>query len=87
MDLDEVIDKRHSVRKYETFSIPDTDIEKMLQAANKAPSAGNLQSYKIFVIRGDCQLSVDSLWYQYDVLSSPSSVLNLFFSSSDRMEK
>ncbi len=36
---------------------------------------------------GDSQLSADSPWYKYDVLRRPSSVLNLFLSSSDRIKK
>ena len=44
--------KRHSVRKYSNYVIPDNDIESILSASNSAPSAGNLQPYRIFVIRG-----------------------------------
>lgn len=33
--------------------MPDRDMERILEAACEAPSAGNLQAYRIFVIRDD----------------------------------
>jgi len=53
MDLDTIILKRHSVREYTGMTPTDRDMEKIVQAAEKAPSAGNLKARKIFVFRGD----------------------------------
>ena len=52
MQVFEVIKKRRSIRKFQ----PDKEIsqrqaEKLLEAANWAPSAGNLQSYKLVIVR------------------------------------
>jgi nitroreductase len=55
MDLDTIIDKRHSVRSYTSMSPSDRDIERIVQAAEKAPSAGNLKARKIFVFRSESQ--------------------------------
>ena len=55
MDLDTVIQRRHSVRGYTTMVPSDRDIEKIVQAAEKAPSAGNLRARKIFVFRSESQ--------------------------------
>lgn len=52
MQLDEIIRTRHSVRKYDGSTIPTSHIALILEAANRAPSAGNLQSYRIFVATG-----------------------------------
>ncbi len=46
-----LIDTRHSIRAYKDKILPDDIVDKILSAANKAPSAKNLQSYKIFVVR------------------------------------
>ncbi len=46
-----LIATRHSVRAYEDRRLPDDIIDKILSAANSAPSAKNLQSYRIFVVQ------------------------------------
>jgi len=55
MDIFEVFDKRRSVRKYKKRSLVEDKekIIKIFEAANSAPSAGNLQSYEIFVLKDD----------------------------------
>lgn len=54
MEFDEVIKKRHSVRSYTTQIPPDSDIMKILKAADSAPSAGGLKSRKVFVVKDQC---------------------------------
>lgn len=51
MDFFELIEKRHSVRKFKEKGISDADLQKILEAANRAPSAGNLQSYEIVAVK------------------------------------
>jgi len=51
MDIFEVLKKRHSVRRFKKKEIEKDKIEKLLKAANSAPSAGNLQAYRIFLVR------------------------------------
>jgi len=52
LDLDTVIQNRRSIRSYSPMSPPDRDIEKIVQAAELAPTAGNLKARKIFTIKG-----------------------------------
>ena len=52
MDLDLILQKRKSVRSYSPMSPSDRDIEKVIQAAELAPTAGDLKARKIFVIKG-----------------------------------
>ncbi len=47
----DLIDTRHSIRAYKDKALPDDTVDKILSAANKAPSAKNLQSYRIFVVQ------------------------------------
>ena len=42
---------RTSIRKYQNKSVEDDKIEKILQAAMAAPSAGNQQSWEFYVIK------------------------------------
>lgn len=51
MDFFELISTRHSVRAFNDEPINEDVVEKILSAANSAPSARNLQSYKIFVVQ------------------------------------
>lgn len=49
----ENIHNRHSVRKFKKEQLSDEILETILNAANKAPSAHNKQSWKFIVIQGD----------------------------------
>ncbi|WP_312474902.1 nitroreductase family protein [Neobacillus sp.] len=50
--LSEVINERHSVRKYDsTFKISQDEIKEILKEATKAPSSSNLQPWRFIVIQ------------------------------------
>jgi nitroreductase len=49
MDLLEVIKKRRSIRTYKKQDLPQGAIEKLLEAARWAPSAGNVQPWEFVV--------------------------------------
>lgn len=51
MQLSEAVKKRRSIRKFSDKKVSDGQIKKLLKAASWAPSAGNLQSYFLFVVR------------------------------------
>jgi len=51
MEVFEAIKGRRSVRAYTDEEVPDEAIEKILDAARWAPSAGNLQSWEFVVVR------------------------------------
>jgi nitroreductase len=51
MDFEEVIKKRHSVRKYGKYSVTNGQIADMAKLAREAPSAGGLRAYKMFISR------------------------------------
>ncbi len=49
MDFFEVVKARHSVRAFAQAPVEAEKLKTILQAANRAPSAGNLQAYEIYV--------------------------------------
>ena len=51
MDFFEIIETRRSVRLFNDRPIEEIKLHKVLNAANRAPSAGNLQAFEIFVVR------------------------------------
>lgn len=51
MDFFDVLVKRHSVREFSNLGIAEPELNRVLKAADAAPSAGNLQSYQIVTIR------------------------------------
>jgi len=51
MDFFEVVERRHSIRAYLHKDLDQSYVDKILEAANKAPSAGNLQAYEIFLVK------------------------------------
>ena len=51
MGFQEIAKNRHSIRAYLEKEIEEDKLNQILEAARAAPSAGNLQAYKIFVIK------------------------------------
>ncbi len=51
MDFFELINSRHSIRVFTTRKIEPEKECVILEAANYAPSAGNLQAYEIYAVR------------------------------------
>lgn len=51
MELSEVIAKRRSIRAFRPLPIEDEKLQRILEAACSAPSAGNLQAYEIILVR------------------------------------
>jgi nitroreductase len=46
----DLISSRHSVRAFKNIPIPEEIINAIINATIKGPSAGNLQSYQIFIV-------------------------------------
>jgi nitroreductase len=51
MEFVEVLSKRRSVRAYKPQIVEEDKLKRLFEAANLAPSAGNLQAYKVQVVR------------------------------------
>lgn len=62
MSFFDLIESRHSVRAFKDKKLAQETIEKIASAATKAASAGNLQSYQIFIItkKEDKQMLADA---------------------------
>ena len=50
MKFFEAVGARRSTRAYLARAVPEEALQRVLEAANLAPSAGNLQAYEIFVV-------------------------------------
>lgn len=51
MQFFEVLRKRRSIRRFTPQPLEGKKLQQILEATNRAPSAGNLQAYKIFVVK------------------------------------
>ncbi len=51
MDVFDAVKERRSIRRYEGEPIEKEDIEKMVEAARWAPSAKNLQPWKLVIVQ------------------------------------
>jgi nitroreductase len=70
MDFFTLIDTRRSVRLYQVTPVEPEKLQKILQAANSAPSAGNLQGYEIYLItQPEQRQGLDKAAYGQDFLS------------------
>jgi nitroreductase len=53
MDVAEAVDKRISVRAFRSDPVPAETVKAILQAAQRAPSGGNLQPWRVYALAGD----------------------------------
>ncbi|MCD6290994.1 MAG: nitroreductase family protein [Anaerolineae bacterium] len=51
MNVFDCIRQRRSIRAYQDRPVPEAALQRILEAVNAAPSAGNLQAYEIFLVR------------------------------------
>jgi nitroreductase len=51
MELSEAIKKRRSIRAFKKQDIPEEIVEKLIDAARWAPSAGNIQPWEFVIVR------------------------------------
>jgi len=56
MDFFETVKKRKAVRHFLPQKIDREKIEEILKAVNLAPSAGNIQAYKIYVVEDEAKI-------------------------------
>lgn len=87
MEFWEVIQKRHSTRRFLNQKIEEEKKEKILTAANLAPSAHNAQSYKIYQVE-DQNLKeklVPAASYQEFIAEAP--VVLVFVAVSSRPDR
>lgn len=81
MEFFDLVRQRCSIRQFQKKEIEEERIKKILEAANLAPSAGNLQAYKIIVVQ-DKKIKeklYQAALEQDPVLSAP--VVFVFFAS------
>lgn len=68
MELSEVIFRRRSIRKYDQRSIKKEILQKLIESARVAPSAGNIQPLKYLVIteKEKCNLVFETIkWAKF----------------------
>ena len=51
MDFFEAVHERRSIRKFQPKPVEPDVLTRILEAANRAPSAGNAQAYRIFIVK------------------------------------
>lgn len=75
MDLYDLLMKRRSVRNFKDKPIPEDIIEKLIDAANNAPSGGNLQPVSIIIVQSSenreklAEINEDQPWVKKAPLS------------------
>jgi nitroreductase len=51
MDFFEVVKDRRSIRAFKSQPVEEDKLQRILEAINRAPSAGNLQAYEVYLVR------------------------------------
>jgi len=87
MELFETLRERYSVRAYKDKPVPEEALRAILQAANDAPSAGNLQPFEIIVVRDaeKRRILAKTSHEQWFIAEAPLSLV--FYTNPDRNQK
>lgn len=51
MEFVELVSRRRSIRSFRKTAVPEETLRRIIECALAAPSAGNLQAYRIFVVK------------------------------------
>jgi nitroreductase len=84
MEFRELLEVRRSVRKYKETQVSEADLAAILEAANLAPSAGNLQSYHVVVLRDAAQREAMAEAALGQVFAGTAPVALVFLADIDR---
>lgn len=84
MELFEAIKQRHSVRAYQKREVELEKLQRILEAINAAPSAGNRQAYEVVLVRDAerRQRLVKAAWDQTFIAEAP--VVLVFLAAPER---
>lgn len=84
MEFFQALQQRYSVRAYHDQPVPDDTLRQILQAANDAPSAGNLQPWQIVVVRDAAakRRLAETCYQQWFIAQAP--VVLVFFAVPER---
>jgi nitroreductase len=77
MDILSLIKSRRSIREFKEENVPDEIINKLLESAIYAPSEGNLQPWKFYVVR-DRKIRIklaESALEQYFISQAPVAIV------------
>lgn len=77
MEFKKVLEMRRSVRKFKSDQIPEETIREALQLAQLAPSAGNLQAYRVRIVKsqGEKEKLKDATFSKQESITSAPVVL------------
>ncbi len=53
MEFFDVLESRHSIRAYEARLVEPEKLQRIFEAVSRAPSAGNLQAYELYLVCDD----------------------------------
>jgi nitroreductase len=83
MELDNAITYRRSIRRYKPDKVSKEQIEAILDAGNKAPSAKNLQHWRFYVYTSDAKDKlVDYCLLEFDKIATDPKEVNPYARSS-----
>ncbi len=76
MDFFDVINSRSSMRAYTSQPVTGDQLRQILEAVNRAPSAGNLQAFEVYVVRDPgLQAAIVAVSYAQEFLAQAPLVL------------
>ncbi len=88
MEFFKVVKERRSIREFKDKPVPADKLRKILAAAKAAPSAGNLQSYDVVVVKKPKTIAslASAMGYHQDSLAKAPLML-VFFANQQRSAK
>ena len=87
MEFFEVLRQRRSVRSYRSQPVEDEKLKRIFEAANLAPSAGNLQAYQVRVIHDEVKRKALARAAHDQGYIAEAPVCLVFFADAERSAK
>ncbi len=84
MEFEAVVANRRSIRNFSSQPVEEEKLRRILEALNRAPSAGNLQAYEVYLVRDpDGRQALSRAAFSQSFVASASVVL-VFCSNPER---
>lgn len=64
MEFKEVMNKRHSVRKFKEIEIPTEILREIVRTAERTPSWENSQPWDVYIATGDTLKQIKEIWHE-----------------------
>jgi nitroreductase len=84
MEFSKLVEQRRSIRRFRPDPVAEEAIDRILRAVSRAPSAGNLQAYRVVVVRSATKRRTLAFAAAHQEFVAEAPIDLVFFADPDR---